>query len=210
MLQATFNLSSDRNNAWEWSYGKHDEPECTGLNIVWVGTILDGIFWIAIIRVEILWVGIFQVELTWVGIFWVGVILGRNFPGGNLPGGSYPVLVCFFITVYYTKVRIFAIFQLQWRGFIKLFYSWQKFMILSMKERYLVSVENFLCYRSLLNFQLLPSSKALTKNYMNSYVSCYIQQWKLCHLRNVESLRSTVWNVLCDKKKILNRKRQYV
>ena len=73
------------NNAWEWSYGKYDEQEFTGLNIVWVGTILDRIFWIAIIRV---------------GIFWVGVILGGNFPGGivrvgvildgNCPIGSYP------------------------------------------------------------------------------------------------------------------------
>ena len=68
------------NNAWEWSYGKHDEQEFTGLNIVWVGTILDGIFWIAIIRVGIFWVGIFQ----------VGVILCGNFLGGNAPGGSYP------------------------------------------------------------------------------------------------------------------------
>ena len=74
------------NNAWEWSYGKHDEQEFTGLNIVWVGTILDGIFWIAIIRVEILWVGIFQVELSWVGIFQMGVILGGNFLGGIYPG----------------------------------------------------------------------------------------------------------------------------
>ena len=63
------------NNAWEWSYGKHVEQKFTGLNIFWVGTILDGIFWIAIIRV-----GIFQV-----GIFQEGVILG-----GNSPGGSYP------------------------------------------------------------------------------------------------------------------------
>ena len=68
------------NNAWEWSYGKHDEQEFTGLNIAWVGTILDRIFWIAIIRVGIFWVGIFQ----------VGIILGRSFPNGNFPGGSYP------------------------------------------------------------------------------------------------------------------------
>ena len=80
VLQATFTLSSDRNNAWEWSHGKHDEPEFTGLNIVRVGTTLDGIFWIAIIRVGIFWVEIFQ----------VGVILGGDFPGGNCPGGSYP------------------------------------------------------------------------------------------------------------------------
>ena len=76
VLQATFSLSSDRNNAWEWSYGKHDEPEFTGLNILWVGTILDEISWIAIVRVGIFWVGIFQ----------VGVILGGNFPGWSYPG----------------------------------------------------------------------------------------------------------------------------
>ena len=70
MLQVTFTLYSERNNAWEWSYGKHDEPKFTGLNIVWVGTILDRIFWITII---------------WVGTFKVGVILGGNFPGGSYP-----------------------------------------------------------------------------------------------------------------------------
>ena len=106
MLQATFTLSLDRNNAWEWSYGKHDKSEFTGLNIVLVGCILDVIFWIAIIRVGIFQVGVvlggnFPGEnfpdgsLTWVGIFLVGivrvgVILGGNFPGGNCPGGSYP------------------------------------------------------------------------------------------------------------------------
>ena len=63
------------NSPWEWSNGKHDKQEFTGLNIVWVGTILYGIFWTAIIRV---------------GIFQVGVILGGSFPDGNLPGGSYP------------------------------------------------------------------------------------------------------------------------
>ena len=52
------------NNAWERSYGKHDEQEFSGSNIVWIGNILGGIFWIAIIRV---------------GIFQVGVILGGNF-----------------------------------------------------------------------------------------------------------------------------------
>ena len=60
--------------------GKDYDQKFTGLNIAWVGTILDGIFWIAIIRVRIFWVGIFQ----------VGVILGGNFPGENFPGGSYP------------------------------------------------------------------------------------------------------------------------
>ena len=64
------------NKAWEWSYGKYDEQEFTGLNIVWVGTILDGIFWIAIILVGIFWVGIFQV-----GILQVGVILSGSYPG---------------------------------------------------------------------------------------------------------------------------------
>ena len=82
------------NNVWEWSYGKHDEQEFTGLNIVWVGTILNGIFWIAIIRVGIFWLKIFQ----------VGVILDGSFPGwnflwwgfsgwelsrGNRPGGIF-------------------------------------------------------------------------------------------------------------------------
>ena len=69
------------NNAWEWSYAKHDEQEFTGLNIVWVGTILGRIFWIAIIRVGIFWVGIFQV-----GTLQVGVILGGSFPSGSYPG----------------------------------------------------------------------------------------------------------------------------
>ena len=56
-------------------YCKHDEWEFTRLNIVWVGTVLDGIFWIGINRV---------------GIFWIVTILGGNFPGVNCPGGSYP------------------------------------------------------------------------------------------------------------------------
>ena len=85
MLQATFPLSSDRNNAWEWSYGKHDEPEFTGLNILWVGTILDEISWIAIVRTGIFWVGIFQ----------VGVILGGNFPGGSYPGWEFSLVEIF-------------------------------------------------------------------------------------------------------------------
>ena len=55
--------------------GKHYEWEFTRLNIVWVGTLLDGIFLIAIIRV---------------GIFWVVIILSGNFLGRNCPGGSYP------------------------------------------------------------------------------------------------------------------------
>ena len=55
--------------------GKHDEWKFAGLNIVWVGTRLDGIFWIRVIRVVIFWVG----------ISWVGVILGGKFPDGNCP-----------------------------------------------------------------------------------------------------------------------------
>ena len=90
MLQVTFTLYSERNNAWEWSYGKHDEPKFTGLNIVWVGTILDGILWITIIRV-----GIFQVKvilgenfLRWGFSGWE--LSGGNHPGGNFQGGSFP------------------------------------------------------------------------------------------------------------------------
>ena len=90
------------NNACEWSYGKHDEQEFTGMNIVWVGTILDRIFWIAIIRVGIFWVGIFQVgvilggncpggsypgwELSCWELSWVGIFFSRGFPDGNCPG----------------------------------------------------------------------------------------------------------------------------
>ena len=55
--------------------GEHDQWKFSGLNIVWVGTILDWIFWIGVTRV---------------GIFWVVIILGENFPGGNWPGRSYP------------------------------------------------------------------------------------------------------------------------
>ena len=55
--------------------GKLDEWEFTRLNIVWLGTALDGIFWIGIICGE---------------IFRVGIILGWNFAVGNCPGGSYP------------------------------------------------------------------------------------------------------------------------
>ena len=97
------------NKAWEWSYGKYDEQEFTGLNIVWVGTILDGIFWIAIIRVGIFWVGIFQVGVILGGSFpggsypgwelpewelsWVGIFFGGGFPGGNCPGGIIRVAI---------------------------------------------------------------------------------------------------------------------
>ena len=66
--------------SWEMKRGndlnvRHDEWKLSGLNIVWVGTILDWIFWIWVIRV---------------GIFWVVIILGENFPGGKCPGGSCP------------------------------------------------------------------------------------------------------------------------
>ena len=53
--------------------GKDRQKEFTELNIVWVGTILDGIFQIGTIRV---------------GIFWVAIFLGENFPCGYCPGGS--------------------------------------------------------------------------------------------------------------------------
>ena len=103
MLQATFTLSSERNNVWEWSYGKHDEPEFTSLNIVCVGNILDGLFWITIIRVGILWVGFILSgnfaggsypgwefsgwELPRWELSGVGIFFGGGFPGGNCPGG---------------------------------------------------------------------------------------------------------------------------
>ena len=53
---------------------KHDEWQFTRLNIVWVGTVLYGIFWIDIIQM---------------GIFWVVIILVWNFLGGNSLGRSY-------------------------------------------------------------------------------------------------------------------------
>ena len=66
--------------SWELTRGnnlnaKHDEWKFTRLNIVWVETVLDGIFSIGVI---------------WMGIFCVVIILRGNFPGGNCPGGSYP------------------------------------------------------------------------------------------------------------------------
>ena len=68
------------------------------------------------------------------------------------PAHTYYSPTCFIGTLEYTKIKIFSILQLQWHGFSKRFYSRHKFMILSIKERYLVSVEHFLCYCSLLNF----------------------------------------------------------
>ena len=71
--------------------GKYDEWEFARLNIVWLGTVLNGIFWIRII---------------WVEIFWVGIILGGNFPGGNCLGGSYPS-------------REFSKWELSWVGIFR-------------------------------------------------------------------------------------------
>ena len=53
---------------------KHDELEFTGLNVVWVVTILEKVFWIGIIQVA---------------VACVIVILGGNFSSGKGPGGSY-------------------------------------------------------------------------------------------------------------------------
>ena len=108
MLQATFTLSSERSNAWKWSYDKHYEPEFILLNIVWVGNILDGFFWITIIRVGIFQVGVIlggnfpggsypgwefsRWELSWPGIFRVGVILAGNCPGWSYPGWEFSLV----------------------------------------------------------------------------------------------------------------------
>ena len=108
VLQATFTLSSERSNAWKWSYDKHYEPEFTLLNIVWVGNILDGFFWITIIRVGIFQVGVIlggnfpggsypgwefsRWELSWPGIFRVGVILAGNCPGWSYPGWEFSLV----------------------------------------------------------------------------------------------------------------------
>ena len=103
VLQATFTLSSERSNAWKWSYDKHYEPEFTLLNIVWVGNILDGFFWITIIRVGIFQVGVILAgsypgwefsrwELSWLGIFRVGVILAGNCPGWSYPGWEFSLV----------------------------------------------------------------------------------------------------------------------
>ena len=75
--------------------GKHDEWKFGGLNIVWVGTILDCSFWIGVIRE---------------GIFWVVVILGGNFPGGNCLGGSY-------LWWEFSKVGIFQVGTVRWESF---------------------------------------------------------------------------------------------
>ena len=71
VLQATSSCPQIGNNAWEWSYGKHDEQEFTGLNIV-----LDGNY----IRRNFL-------DCNNPGCDF----LGGKFPGGNFSGGNYPV-----------------------------------------------------------------------------------------------------------------------
>ena len=86
-------------------YGKHDEQEFTGLNIVWVGTILDRIFWIAIIRVEIFQVGIFQ----------VGDILDGNFPGGSYPGWELSGWELFWVGI--VRVGVILDGKFLWWGF---------------------------------------------------------------------------------------------
>ena len=111
------------NNAWEWSYGKHEEQKFTDLNIVWVGTILDGMFWIAIIRVGIFQVGVIlggsfqggsypgwkfsRWELTWVGIFF-----GGGFSGGNCPGGIIQAGI-FRVGVFLVLINIYFFFLLK-------------------------------------------------------------------------------------------------
>ena len=65
-----FKLLLSRHHLENGLNGKHDEWEFTGLNIVWVGTILDGI--------------------SWIGFFLVAIVLGGNFPCENCPSQSYP------------------------------------------------------------------------------------------------------------------------
>ena len=85
MLQATFTVSSD---------SKHDEKEFTGLNIAWVGTILDGIFWNFLGGSYPGWEfsrwECSRWELSSMGIFRVGIVRMRVILDGNCPGGSYP------------------------------------------------------------------------------------------------------------------------
>ena len=75
------------------------------MNIVWVETVLDGIFWIAIMRVGIFWVGIFQVGvILGENFLWWGFsgwkLSGENHPGGNFPGGSFTSTVLIVCKVY--------------------------------------------------------------------------------------------------------------
>ena len=94
MLQATFTVSSD---------SKHDEKEFTGLNIAWVGTILDGIFWNFLggsypgwefSRWELSSMGIFRA-----GIVRMGVILDGNCPGGSYPGCEFSLVGVFRVVI---------------------------------------------------------------------------------------------------------------
>ena len=95
------------------------------MNIVWVGTILDGIFWIAIIRVRISPVGFARVgvilggncqggsypdwEFSLVGLSRWELSAG-NHPSGNFPGGSFPSTlilpgyVLYFLTALYLHI----------------------------------------------------------------------------------------------------------
>ena len=89
------------NNAWEWSYGKHDELEFTRLKYCLGGNYIRPDFldcnnpaenfpgencagesypgW-EFSSWELSWVGIFRVGSAWMGVFL----------GGNCPGGSFP------------------------------------------------------------------------------------------------------------------------
>ena len=80
-----FKLLLSRRHLENGLNGKHDEWEFTGLNIVWVGTILDGISWIGFFLVVIVLGGNFRVRIVP-----AGVILSGKFPHGNCPDGSYP------------------------------------------------------------------------------------------------------------------------
>ena len=71
VLQATSSCPRIGNNAWEWSYGKHDEQEFTGLNIVLNGNYIRRNF----------------LDCNDPGCDF----LGGKFPGGNFSGGNYPV-----------------------------------------------------------------------------------------------------------------------
>ena len=72
-------------------YGKHDEWKFSGLNIVWVGKILDWIFLIGVIRVGILWVGIVRVGVILTGNFPMWKFSGWELSDGNHPRGKFLV-----------------------------------------------------------------------------------------------------------------------
>lgn len=73
---------------------------------------------------------------------------------------------CLFGTLEYIKITIYATLQLQWHGFIKLFYS-NESSVSSFQEN-IWNLWRISCYRFLLHFWLLSCSKTLTKNYMRS------------------------------------------